>query len=117
MFAADSAARSGPQYRVSLSGAAASARDVWWRHSLAWQSVLAPVLRGFWCLPLLLHVRRLSSARFRSDSCLGSNKRSDSSNRKVKRAVGILILIDPDKLVLGFCAAGRAQIFHYLGVN
>jgi len=40
-----------------------------------------------------------------------------SSNRKVKRAVGILILIDPDELVLGFCAAGRAEIFHYLGVN
>lgn len=31
--------------------------------TLAWQSVPAPVLRGFWCLPLLLLVRRLSSAR------------------------------------------------------
>ena len=53
---------------ISGAAASASACDVWWRHSLAWQSVPAPVSCGFSCLPLLLHVRRLSSVPFVSEA-------------------------------------------------
>ena len=57
MFAADSAARSGARYRMSICGAAAAACGLWWdgvatgHYSLAlvWQSVPAPVRRGFGC--------------------------------------------------------------------